>query len=158
MVAKADDDAGDGTFKRTPREFGHDDLGTLHRAGACWQNDRAKVCAWKVGEPRYFVDADIPDTARRTTEAEYNRWALSKEPTVTPALLAAADSDPTQAPPLSMSEAHRIFLSVGIQSQTNLFCRNGNPIHLADYPLDPNVIDFEDAHHDLAHKGSNTIL
>ena len=53
---------------------------------------------------------------------------------------------------------HRIFLSVGIQLQTNLFCRNGNPIQLADYPLDPNVIDFEDAHHDLAHKGSNSIL
>ena len=49
-------------------------------------------------------------------------------------------------------------MSVGIQLQTNLFCRNGNPIQLADYPLDPNVIDFEDAHHDLAHKGSNSIL
>ena len=32
------------------------DLGTLRRAGACWQNERAKVCVWKVGERRYFVN------------------------------------------------------------------------------------------------------
>jgi hypothetical protein len=30
--------------------------GNLHRAGACWQNEGAKVCAWKLGEPRYFVN------------------------------------------------------------------------------------------------------
>jgi hypothetical protein len=31
-------------------------LGTLHRAGACWQNEHAKICAWKLGERRYFTD------------------------------------------------------------------------------------------------------
>lgn len=29
-------------------------LGVLTPAGACWVNSRARVCAWKVGEPRYF--------------------------------------------------------------------------------------------------------
>ena len=32
-------------------------LGALAPAGACWTNAHARVCAWKIGEPRYFVDA-----------------------------------------------------------------------------------------------------
>jgi hypothetical protein len=34
-----------------------DDLGPLHTAGACWENDWNKVCAWKPGERRWFADA-----------------------------------------------------------------------------------------------------
>ncbi|GEM_PF-2340648 len=28
----------------------HNDLGELKSAGACWQNTRSKICAWKPGE------------------------------------------------------------------------------------------------------------
>lgn len=31
-------------------------LGELAPAGACWVNARARICAWKLGERRYFVD------------------------------------------------------------------------------------------------------
>lgn len=31
-------------------------LGVLRPSGACWTNARARVCAWKIGEPRYFVE------------------------------------------------------------------------------------------------------
>jgi len=95
--------------------FGNVDLGTVHAAGACWQNDRAAICAWEPGEKRYFVQAPAARAANN-------------------------DSDPAKAPPLSMAEAHRIFVAVGQQMQTNLACHNDNPIHLADYPLDPNVM------------------
>jgi hypothetical protein len=30
----------------------HEDLGTLSQSGACWANDHARVCAWKIGEKR----------------------------------------------------------------------------------------------------------
>lgn len=30
-------------------------VGEMHKSGACWQNDRARICAWKIGEARYFV-------------------------------------------------------------------------------------------------------
>jgi hypothetical protein len=33
----------------------HDSLGTLFRSGACWQNAKARICAWKIGENRWFA-------------------------------------------------------------------------------------------------------
>lgn len=33
----------------------HSSLGELRRDGACWINDRARVCAWKIGEPRSYT-------------------------------------------------------------------------------------------------------
>jgi hypothetical protein len=32
------------------------ELGAVHKAGACWVGARAKVCAWKIGEKRYFTE------------------------------------------------------------------------------------------------------
>ena len=32
-------------------------LGVLMPSGACWTNTRVRVCAWRLGEPRYFVEA-----------------------------------------------------------------------------------------------------
>jgi hypothetical protein len=30
----------------------HTSLGVLHQSGACWTNEQARVCAWKIGEKR----------------------------------------------------------------------------------------------------------
>jgi len=30
----------------------HEPLGTLKQSGACWTNEQARVCAWKLGERR----------------------------------------------------------------------------------------------------------
>lgn len=38
-------------------------LGGATRFGACWQNARARLCVWKIGEQRYFIG---PDGARLT--------------------------------------------------------------------------------------------
>jgi hypothetical protein len=41
----------------------HDELGELAADGACWINDRAKVCAWKRGERRRLpAEASTPPT------------------------------------------------------------------------------------------------
>lgn len=37
--------------------YAHTDLGLLTRAGPCWQNNQARVCAWKIGEPRFFASS-----------------------------------------------------------------------------------------------------
>lgn len=34
-------------------------LGELYKKGACWSNDKAKVCAWQVGEPRAIHQDEI---------------------------------------------------------------------------------------------------
>jgi hypothetical protein len=33
-------------------------LGTLSRSGACWIGEQTKVCAWKIGEDRWFADSN----------------------------------------------------------------------------------------------------
>lgn len=35
----------------------HTPLGALKAAGACWTNAHVRICAWKIGEKRYFADA-----------------------------------------------------------------------------------------------------
>jgi hypothetical protein len=53
---------GTGTAKGAWNEgasHAHSDIGTgvMHKVGACWESDPSnKVCAWQLGEPRYFVD------------------------------------------------------------------------------------------------------
>jgi hypothetical protein len=36
--------------------------------------------------------------------------------------------------------------------QKNAVCHNGGPIHLADYPLDPDAAEFKDHEPDTAHR------
>ena len=43
---------GDAGYPRTQSQ-----IGLLRPAGACWSNARARVCAWRLGEARYFVEA-----------------------------------------------------------------------------------------------------
>jgi hypothetical protein len=38
--------------RRVAASHAHASLGALTPNGACWQNDKARVCAWKPGEPR----------------------------------------------------------------------------------------------------------
>ena len=47
---------------------------------------------------------------------------------------------------------HGIFVALGMTMQDNLACHNGGPIHLADYPLDPDIAEFRAEHHALAHQ------
>jgi hypothetical protein len=54
--------------------------------------------------------------------------------------------------PALAADMHRIFVAIGMQMQTNLDCHNGGPIHLDDYPLDPDVYDFRAAYPAIAHK------
>lgn len=44
-------------------------LGGLASSGACWTDARARVCAWKWGEPRYFVEAPAAPTQNPTPSA-----------------------------------------------------------------------------------------
>ena len=51
----------------------HTPLGALAPAGACWTNAHARVCAWKIGEPRYFVEANdgaVPNRVGRCVSTE----------------------------------------------------------------------------------------
>ena len=41
-------------------------IGKMQKSGACWQNYRARICAWKIGEARYFMEpAPVPIRAQQ---------------------------------------------------------------------------------------------
>jgi hypothetical protein len=61
----------------------------------------------------------------------------------------AALGSPAYATPMNM---HSVFVALGMTMQDNLACQNGGPIHLDDYPLDPDVADFRATHPALAHQ------
>ncbi len=46
-------------------------LGELTSSGACWTSARARICAWKSGEPRYFAEtpAAAPQEAAPPADA-----------------------------------------------------------------------------------------
>lgn len=46
----------EGFWSETPNSVrANAKLGLLVSAGACWTNDRVNICAWKLGEPRWFI-------------------------------------------------------------------------------------------------------
>jgi hypothetical protein len=49
------------------------------------------------------------------------------------------------------ADMHTIFSSIGADLQHNLVCQNGQPIHLADMPMDPDVYQFWKTHRAQAH-------
>jgi hypothetical protein len=50
------------------------------------------------------------------------------------------------------ADMHKVFVELGETMQKNLVCHTGGPIHLADYPLDPDVADFASRHSAQAHQ------
>lgn len=50
------------------------------------------------------------------------------------------------------ADLHKVFVELGETMQKNLVCHTGGPIHLADYPLDPDVADFASRHSAQAHQ------
>ena len=56
------------------------------------------------------------------------------------------------ATPALAADTHAIFFQLGVQMQSNLDCHNGGPIHLDDYPLDPDLFEFRAAYPALAHQ------
>jgi hypothetical protein len=63
--------------------------------------------------------------------------------------MAAALGSSAYATPANM---HGVFVALGMTMQDNLACHNGGPIHLDDYPLDPDIAEFRAEHHALAHQ------
>jgi hypothetical protein len=55
-------------------------LGVLMPSGACWTNAHARVCAWQLGEPRYFIEAP-PVTPRRNLPPDLPPTDTSQIPT-----------------------------------------------------------------------------
>jgi hypothetical protein len=50
------------------------------------------------------------------------------------------------------ADMHKALVELGETMQKNLVCHTGGPIHLADYPLDPDVADFANRHSAQAHQ------
>jgi hypothetical protein len=118
------------------------DLGTLQQAGACWQNDRAKVCAWKPGEHRSVNKIELGSPR---TPAEQARDAAK----------AAANGDPNDTP-VPTEIMHRAMEGWGETFAKNAIAHNDGPINfdqlLATTQLDPGVYNFLRDHRDQAHK------
>jgi opacity protein-like surface antigen len=55
------------------------------------------------------------------------------------------------ATPALAADTHMTFVQIGMEMQINLDCHSG-PIHLDDYPLDPDLYEFRAAYPALAHK------
>lgn len=62
----------------------------------------------------------------------------------------ATDSNPPA--PVLAADKHMTFVQLGMEMQINLDCHNGGPIHLDDYPLDPELFAFRAAYPAVAHK------
>jgi hypothetical protein len=79
-------------------------LGTLSRSGACWIGEQTKVCAWRIGEDRWFADANqTSPVAPPSVSVQVAPPPLAVPLPVPPAIGAVGSSD--GAPYLTKLEA-----------------------------------------------------
>ncbi len=72
FVFRSGDGSAEGHWNDPPGSTrAHSYLGTLRRDGACWANDRARVCAWKVGEPRSWSPEPTRDQSSSAAGSGY---------------------------------------------------------------------------------------
>jgi hypothetical protein len=132
-------------------------LGKLTRLGACWVGEQTRVCAWKIGEERWFTDQPPPMPRRMPTDAQpadvklantqIGAWTVAKN------LHDATSGAIVAAAVLTNAEGYRLTLfrsSIDRRVQIGLLLPRGSFEQIikvgrvAAYKLDDKDVEFLD--------------